>query len=84
MLQMYAHSNPFRLDLDLTIIDDKKCLEQLIAKFPGSPRVEILAGIRMEASEAPATVLQYYDELLENDSANGVSSKQPESCVHRD
>jgi len=43
-------------------------------KFPGSPRVECLTGIRIEATEPPETAMKYYEELLEADSANGVSN----------
>jgi hypothetical protein len=34
--------------------------------------VEVLAGIRMEATETPSLVLEYYDKLLRTDSTNAV------------
>jgi hypothetical protein len=43
-------------------------------KFPNSPRVDVLTGIRMEATESPNVVLQYYHELLQADSTNAVSN----------
>ncbi|RDX52550.1 TPR-like protein [Lentinus brumalis] len=47
-----------------------KCIQLLADKFPDSPRVDVLTGIRLEASEPPETVLRYYDDLLEADSTN--------------
>lgn len=35
--------------------------------------MEVLVGIRMEATESPSVVLQYYHEILREDSANAVS-----------
>ncbi|KAL7284623.1 hypothetical protein ACG7TL_001919 [Trametes sanguinea] len=46
-----------------------QCLKILADKFPDSPRVDVLTGIRMEATESPEVVLKYYDELLEEDSS---------------
>lgn len=43
-------------------------------KFPGSPRVNVLIGIRKEASLPAESALAYYDELLEDDESNAVSS----------
>ena len=34
--------------------------------------VEVLAGIRMEATESPSLVLEYYDKLLRADPTNAV------------
>lgn len=50
------------------------CLEQLAEKFPGSPRVDVLTGIRMEATEPITTVLEYYNDLLLADPTNAVGS----------
>lgn len=50
------------------------CIKALSEHFPRSPRVDVLTGIRMEASEPPEVALQYYDSLLEEDSAHGVRS----------
>ncbi|KAI0708697.1 TPR-like protein [Earliella scabrosa] len=47
-----------------------RCIQVLTDKFPGSARVDCLAGIRLEATEGPETALQYYDELLEADPTN--------------
>jgi hypothetical protein len=51
---------------------DQQCLRTLSDKFPGSPRVDCLTGIRMEASETPDISLKYYAELLEADPTNAV------------
>ena len=42
---------------------------KLISK---SPRVDVLAGIRMEPTEPPSLVLEHYDEVLRTDSTNAV------------
>ncbi|KAI0356961.1 TPR-like protein [Trametes cingulata] len=47
-----------------------RCLKILSDKFPDSPRVYCLSGIRTEATESPDVVLRYYDQLLEEDSSN--------------
>jgi ER membrane protein complex subunit 2 len=39
-------------------------------KFPDSPRVETLIGIRMEAEESLDSALKYYEGLLEKDPTN--------------
>ncbi|GLB39780.1 putative TPR-like protein [Lyophyllum shimeji] len=65
----------------LDIADE--CLKQLGEKFPRSPRVDVLTGIRMEATESPDTVLQYYRELLEEDSANAAVWKRRISVLRR-
>ncbi|KAI0772768.1 TPR-like protein [Trametes elegans] len=44
-----------------------KCIKILSDKFPGSPRVDCLTGIRMEVTESPEVALQYYDALLDED-----------------
>ncbi|KAG6908259.1 hypothetical protein DXG01_005524 [Tephrocybe rancida] len=65
----------------LDIADE--CLRQLAEKFPKSPRVDVLTGIRMEASVPPATVLQYYDGLLDADPANAAVWKRRISVLRR-
>ncbi|KAH7883071.1 TPR-like protein [Phlebopus sp. FC_14] len=60
-----------------------QCLQLLSDKFPGSPRVECLVGIRMEATESSETALKYYGELLEADSANAVIWKRRISILRR-
>ncbi|KAI0767474.1 TPR-like protein [Fomes fomentarius] len=47
-----------------------RCIRILTDKFPGSARVDCLAGIRLEATDSPETALQYYNELLEGDPTN--------------
>ncbi|TFK75701.1 tetratricopeptide repeat domain 35 [Pluteus cervinus] len=70
--------------LDVGQIDiADQCLQKLTEKFPGSPRVEILRGIRMEATEAPQTVLHYYNELLDANSANAAAWKRRISVTRR-
>ncbi|KIY49762.1 tetratricopeptide repeat domain 35 [Fistulina hepatica ATCC 64428] len=53
-----------------------QCLTTLVEKFPGSPRVDVLTGIRMEASEKSETALKYYGELLETDPSNAAAWKR--------
>jgi len=53
---------------------EQECLEELAKTFPESPRVNVLTGIRMEASESPEVVLKFYDEQLTEDSSNAVGS----------
>ncbi|KAF8065096.1 hypothetical protein FPV67DRAFT_1562936 [Lyophyllum atratum] len=65
----------------LDIADE--CLKQLADKFPRSPRVDVLTGIRMEATESPEVVLQYYGDLLEDDSANAAIWKRRISVIRR-
>ncbi|KAF8892991.1 TPR-like protein [Infundibulicybe gibba] len=60
-----------------------QCLKQLTDKFPDSPRVDVLTGIRIEASETPTTALQYYNKLLEADSANMAVWKRRISIIRR-
>lgn len=50
----------------------QQCLRMINDKFPGSPRVDCLTGIRMEATETPDIALKYYAELLEADPTNAV------------
>ncbi|PPQ95542.1 hypothetical protein CVT26_008567 [Gymnopilus dilepis] len=60
-----------------------RCLKQLGQKFPGSPRVDVLTGIRMEATESPSTVLNYYDELLRASPSNAAIWKRRISVLRR-
>ena len=43
-------------------------------KFPGSPRMGALTGIRIEASEGLDVALKYYEDALQEDPINVVSS----------
>jgi len=60
-----------------------QCLKQLAQRFPDSPRVDVLTGIRMEATESPDVVLQYYAQLLDADSANAAIWKRKISVLRR-
>lgn len=52
----------------------QRCIKHLVDKFGDSPRVEVLSGIRVEATEKPETALEYYNKLLESDPTNSVST----------
>ncbi|KAI0643784.1 TPR-like protein [Trametes meyenii] len=54
------------LDQGNTEVADR-CIKILADKFPHSPRVDCLTGIRMEALGPPEVALRYYNELLEED-----------------
>ncbi|KAF8624675.1 hypothetical protein AX17_007006 [Amanita inopinata Kibby_2008] len=60
-----------------------QCLQHLAYKFPGSPRIQVLQGIRMEATESPDVVLQFYDKLLGEDSTNAAIWKRRISVLRR-
>ncbi|KIM54070.1 hypothetical protein SCLCIDRAFT_137544 [Scleroderma citrinum Foug A] len=60
-----------------------RCLEQLSSQFPGSPRVDCLTGIRLEASESAEKALKYYGELLEVDPTNAAVWKRRISVLRR-
>ncbi|KAK7042341.1 TPR-region domain-containing protein [Favolaschia claudopus] len=60
-----------------------ECLRQLGKQFPHSPRVDVLTGIRMEATESPDVVLEYYAQLLDADSANAAIWKRKISVLRR-
>ncbi|KIK93007.1 hypothetical protein PAXRUDRAFT_829416 [Paxillus rubicundulus Ve08.2h10] len=60
-----------------------QCLQSLTDKFPGSPRVDCIRGIRVEATEPPEVALKYYGELLEADSANAAIWKRRISILRR-
>ncbi|KAJ7701759.1 TPR-like protein [Mycena rosella] len=60
-----------------------QCLKQLAERFPDSPRVDVLTGIRMESSEPPDVVLQYYAQILDADSANAAIWKRRISVLRR-
>jgi len=60
-----------------------RCLKMLSDKFPASPRVDCLTGIRMEATESSDVVMKYYDELLDVDATNAAIWKRQISLLHR-
>ncbi|KAI0733251.1 TPR-like protein [Fomitopsis betulina] len=47
-----------------------QCLQLIVDRFPGSPRADVLQGLRMEATEPLEVSLKFYDELLEADESN--------------
>jgi len=57
------------LDIGRLDIADQ-CLEELVEEFPGSPRVECLRGIRIEADGKPGTALNFYETALNEDETN--------------
>ncbi|KAF9485705.1 protein prenylyltransferase [Pholiota conissans] len=60
-----------------------QCLKQLNDKFPVSPRVDVLRGILMEATQSSSTVLAYYDELLRINPSNAAIWKRRISVLRR-
>ncbi|THG99441.1 hypothetical protein EW145_g7267 [Phellinidium pouzarii] len=65
----------------LSIADE--CIASLKEKFPGSPRVDVLIGIRKEATLPAQDVLAYYDGLLDSDEANAAAWKRKVSILRR-
>lgn len=53
-----------------------ECIEALTEKFPGSPRVDILVGIRKEASLPAEVALAYYEGLLAADETHVAAWKR--------
>ncbi|KAJ7808030.1 TPR-like protein [Mycena olivaceomarginata] len=62
----------FIASVDVGRLDVADSLKQLADRFPESPRVDVVAGIRLEVTESPDVLLQYYTQLLDADSANAV------------
>ncbi|KAH9947749.1 TPR-like protein [Amylocystis lapponica] len=60
-----------------------RCLQLLADKFPGSSRVDVLTGIRMEATESPETALKFYDELLEADPSRAAIWRRKASVLRQ-
>ena len=58
-------------------------LKLLSDRFPNSPRVECLRGIRVEAAESAEIALAYYEELLEADPAQPAFWKRKISVLRR-
>lgn len=50
----------------------QECLALLTARFPGSPRVRVLEGIRKEASLPAEAMVEYYDALIGDEEVNAV------------
>jgi tetratricopeptide (TPR) repeat protein len=53
-----------------------KCLENLDKRFPESPRVKILKGMKLEAEDKLDDALALYDVILQDDDANISASKR--------
>ncbi|EAU84041.1 tetratricopeptide repeat domain 35 [Coprinopsis cinerea okayama7 len=70
------------IDLDRLEVADA-CIAQLANKFPDSPRVDVLTGIRIEATEPLDIVLSYYRELLQKDSTNAAAWKRKISVLRQ-
>ena len=81
MCRMYVASYHMCVPSDDEV---QRCIKHLADKFGDSPRVEVLSGIRIEATEKPETAHEYYNKLLENDPTNSVITVQPISPVHSD
>ncbi|KAM5545952.1 hypothetical protein V8D89_000078 [Ganoderma adspersum] len=60
-----------------------RCVKLLVNKFRGSPRVDCLEGIRMEATADPELVLVFYDQLLDADSSNFAIWRRKASVLRR-
>ncbi|KAJ7757043.1 hypothetical protein B0H16DRAFT_1537845 [Mycena metata] len=74
----------FLASIDIGRLDvADQCLKQLAERFPDSPRVDVLTGIRMEATESPEVALQYYTQQLNADPANGAIWKRKISVLRR-
>ncbi|KAF8208337.1 TPR-like protein [Mycena galopus ATCC 62051] len=74
----------FLASVDIGRVDvADQCLKQLAERFPDSPRVDVLTGIRMEATESPDVVLQYYAQLLDANDANAAIWKRKISVLRR-
>ena len=50
----------------------QECIRALADKFPESPRVHCLVGIRLEAKGPLEAALKYYEDLLADDESNAV------------
>jgi len=70
------------LDLGEFDVADR-CLQALADKFPGSPRVDCLTGMRMEATESPDICIKYYDDLLEADPSNSAAWRRKAAVYRR-
>ncbi|KZT28258.1 TPR-like protein [Neolentinus lepideus HHB14362 ss-1] len=60
-----------------------RCLQLLTDKFPGSPRVDCLNGVRKEVTESPDAALAYYNHLLDADPVNVAFWKRKVSVLRR-
>lgn len=55
-------------------LDEQDCIERLDDRFPDSPRVLVLQGMRREAAGKFEDALKLYDLILEQDETNAVST----------
>lgn len=65
---------------EISLTDEQECIHLLQSKFPGSPRVDTLEGIRVESTSTPDAAVRYYRELLDADPAHGVRYSLHLSC----
>ncbi|KAL1748281.1 hypothetical protein HDZ31DRAFT_60474 [Schizophyllum fasciatum] len=70
------------LDIGRTDVADD-CIRELADQFPDSPRVDILRGIRMEATEPPETCLKYYEQIQDAEAPNATIWKRRISVLRR-
>jgi tetratricopeptide (TPR) repeat protein len=60
-----------------------RCLGLLIDRFPASQRVDCLRGIYIEATQSSEVALGYYQDILNQDSANAALWKRKISVLRR-
>jgi tetratricopeptide (TPR) repeat protein len=60
-----------------------ECLRALGEKFPDSPRMDVLNGIRIEASQTVNIILAYYDEVMKASPSNGAAWKRRITVLRR-
>ncbi|KAI0792658.1 TPR-like protein [Abortiporus biennis] len=60
-----------------------QCLQIISDKFPDSPRVDCLTGIRLEVTESPEVALKFYDELLEAEPSKAAIWRRKSSVLRR-
>jgi hypothetical protein len=58
----------------LTSSSKQVCISELIKRFPESPRVDCLHGLRIEAGGRLEDALKFYNIILEADESNAVRS----------
>jgi len=60
-----------------------QCIKLISDRFPGSPRVDCLTGIRLEVTESAENALQFYDELLHVESPNSAIWRRKASVLRK-
>ncbi|KDQ09519.1 hypothetical protein BOTBODRAFT_36926 [Botryobasidium botryosum FD-172 SS1] len=70
--------------LDLGNLDvADKCITDLVSQFPGSPRVECLQGMRIEATGRLKEALLFYKDILKDDESNAIIWKRQISVLRQ-